>query len=141
MHSSKLEKHDADAEIARLKAELFMTRRAMISLMREDAQAILLGSSACQSLADVMDWSERAARDMLALCQPQPAEAMGGSHKSSPRATCPLCMGDSSAPGDVKGFAFPEGIIRHLLGTYNARQCPVFKVAVEQARAELDMAL
>jgi hypothetical protein len=141
MHSSKLGKHDADAEIARLKVELFMTRRAMISLMREDAQAILLSSSACQSLADVVDWSERAARDVLALCQPQPAEVMGGIHKSSPRTTCPLCMGDNSGPGDVKGFAFPEGMTRHLLGTYKARQCPVFKIAVEQARAELDMVL
>lgn len=140
MHSPKMEKQDAQAEIARLKEELFMVRRAMIGLMSEDAQRILLGSPGCQSLADVADWSERAAQDLLALCQPRPAESMGRSQGSPRRAPCPLCSGSSSSE-DAAGYAFPEGILRHLLGSYNARQCPVFGAAVAQARGWLDMGM
>lgn len=100
-----------------------------------------MGSSGIQTLADVADWAEHAASAMLDLCHPQPAETMGGCRGDSPRATCPLCGGDSSTSDDVKGFAVPDGIIRHLLGTYNARQCPVFGAAVAQARAQFDMAI
>ncbi len=32
-----------------------------------------------------------------------------------------------------EGFAYPEGLRRHLAGSYNARQCAVVKAAIELA--------
>jgi hypothetical protein len=63
------------------------------------------------------------------LASPKPAKEMGEFSSSSDRAYCPLCGESADNIYDTKGFAFPEGLTRHLEGSYNARRCDVTKAA------------
>lgn len=51
-----------------------------------------------------------------------------------PRALCPLCKQGAQGTRDLKGYAVPDGLRRHLLGELNSRQCVVFGAAEAIAR-------
>jgi hypothetical protein len=70
---------------------------------------------------------------LLGHAKPQPWQEMRGVSSISDRARCPLCGGSSDNPHGEEGFAYPEGLRRHLAGSYNARQCNVVKAAVDLA--------
>lgn len=124
--------------IARLESDLYMARRAMIGLMRQEARDILMGYSECRDRSDVCDWAEAAAAEVLAFAVPKASEEMGEASGSSPRSVCPLCGDGSMNLSGVQGFAVPEGLKRHLLGLNKARQCDVFGAAHALARGHVD---
>jgi hypothetical protein len=56
----------------------------------------------------------------------------------SPRARCPLCDAQPDNAYSSEGFALPEGLLRHLGGTGNSRECAVMRAARELGQDQID---
>lgn len=129
-----LSEHPAEERVRKLEEELYMVRHVLIHMAGPEAEKILHSPAELTSSAEVWDWLRKAVEQLLDLTKPRSAEEREDRFDSRDRAVCPLC-GDSAMdvyhPGN--GFAFPEGLRRHLLGVHNSRQCDVAKVAFDQA--------
>jgi hypothetical protein len=126
-------------EVARLKAEnkelastndwlhveLAISRDSIVDLM--DVQGLLDGYQGLEDHKDLLAWRRQALERVLNAADPRPAAAMGDFGHGD-RALCPLCRGSANSPG-VRGFSFPEGLRRHLLGESTPHQCEVFAAA------------
>lgn len=129
---------EAEATIRALQSDLAMARYTIISLVSPAAQKILRSySHDVASRAEVWEWAEKAALELTEICEDVQQPTLQGHPWGAPRAPCPLCRGETTSPYE-RGFAIPDGMVRHLLGTYNSHQCDVFKAAMELAfdRAE-----
>jgi hypothetical protein len=120
------------AKIRDLEADLWRAHRALVDLMDEPHREVL--NSYLHATDSLWRWRENAALRLVDLCRDVEQRTYGGYPLGAPRAVCPLCGGGSSAPYD-KGFALPEGLMRHLLGTHNSRQCDIFFAAESMARS------
>jgi len=109
-----------------LESDLAMSRYAIVELM--DVQGLLDGYHGLEDHQDLMDWRREALKRVLNAADPRPALQMGDFGHGE-RALCPLCRGSASGPGNARGFAFPEGLRRHLLGESTRHQCEVFAAA------------
>lgn len=123
--------------IRSLKSDLDMARRTIVDLVPEPARRILDSFDGDQ-LTAVLVWAEKAAGQIVDLCETVEQKYYDGYPLGAPRAVCPLCRGGSSTPYD-KGFAVPEGLFRHLLGSHNSRQCDEFAAAFQLALVGADM--
>lgn len=117
-------------ENRRLKDELFFARDGLVHLL--DKQDLLRGFYGVRDVTQLREWRESAAEKVLAAAWVRPGEEMGDARW--PRALCPLCGDGAQGARDVRGFAVPEGLRRHLLGELNSRQCRVFGAAEGIAR-------
>lgn len=118
-----------------LEDELFRARLTVFHLIPPNAREILDGLYLLETPRDVYDWFEGAMKQVLDLAEPFLAEDGRTGRSLGHRARCPLC-GESSSDryNPDNGFAFPEGLLRHLLGERNANQCGVAREAVAEAR-------
>lgn len=129
---------DLQNQVRGLEDKLWMTRRALIGLMPEDVRNVLDSyRSRGDEPTNLYAWSRQAAEEIVALARDVEQPLYQGQPLGSPRAFCPLCAAGTSSPYE-SGFALPEGVTRHLLGTYNCRQCDVFEAAFELARSYRD---
>lgn len=126
-----------DERIRRLESDLAMARYALIDLMAPEAQSVLRDVTLCKDRDSLWSTARQAAERILGLCQDVDAATQRGYQLGAPRANCPLCKAGSTSPYD-NGFALPEGLTRHLLGSHNSRQCPVFNAAMELAVSHID---
>jgi hypothetical protein len=117
-------------EIQHTKNELFKARHSLVDLM--DPQDLLGGHWKTSDYDQVDEWRMEAMVAVLAAAQVRPGAEMGDPRW--PRALCPLCRRGAQGTRDVRGFAVPEGLRRHLLGESNSQQCPVFGAAEAMAR-------
>lgn len=53
------------------------------------------------------------------------------------RARCPFCGDWPADPGPTEGFAYPDGLTRHLTGSYNARHCVVTRALMDWGRSSV----
>lgn len=117
-------------KVRRLEDELCLARWAMIGLMRPGLEEILRAQVSCKTFEQVREWRRRAVDGILDFAaraeQPTEVDPYG-----RPRFLCPLCNQGPQSTYD-NGF-LPEGLRRHLTGTYNSRPCPVFRAAHELA--------
>lgn len=125
---------ESEATIRRLKNDLFLTREALISLMPVEVQEILNSHYRCADKNESLHWPGLAAGKIVDLCKPLPRQMFDGYPVGSARANCPLCGHGAESFYGQEGFAIPDGLFRHLLGTHNSRQCAVFGAAHEMAR-------
>jgi len=125
--------HRGENDITYLREELARTRYTVIQLMPSRVREVLETSFDCRSTADLSKWQRDAADSLLELAEPWPSRGIEGG-SLSPRARCPLCSGGSDSAAGADGFAIPEGLLRHLLGSHNANPCPVFEVATALCR-------
>lgn len=127
---------ELQGEVKRLQRELDFARDAVLLMLPQDMFQILGGYHHCKTRAEVRDWFDKAIDTIVACAERKPAHEMRASSFDSgaDRALCPLCGGSAtSIYGDVKGFAYPDGLRSHLQGSFNARQCVVTKVASDAA--------
>ena len=103
-----------------LREQLSRVRSTVIQLMPERIRDILVSCSDCSSKSGFDTWRQETAEKLLDFAQCRPAHEMGQYGSLSPRAPCPLCGGGSENPIGAQGFAFPEGLLRHLLGSHHA---------------------
>jgi hypothetical protein len=109
-----------EQKIERLKEELYALRSFVIQTLPPEPLATLLQHYVSGNTPSVLDQIVATA---VPLQQPF----------GSDQAVCPLCKARSSAPYS-EGFTVPEGLERHLSGSYNAVQCEVMKAAFELRR-------
>jgi len=131
-------------EVRKLKEDLYLARRTVIEIVGDEAGRILSSYHSRMKESEfeyesaggtmVGRWLRSIVDDVLKLAKPRPMF-------DGDRALCPLCGGGSQSPY-ATGFAFPEGLRRHLLGEYNSHKCAVMAVAgglaVDYARRCLD---
>lgn len=122
-----------EEEIAKLKSELSFARHAVLLIIRDELARILVRYHDCKTRQDVRPWLKKAIDEVMECSERRPAAEMGDTGSASDRSYCPLCGGSADNIYDIKGFAYPEGLSRHLHGSFNARQCVVMKVVTELA--------
>jgi hypothetical protein len=121
---------ELEAEIARLRSDLYFTRRAIIDLAPARTQDLLNSYfQKCKTRADVRAWSSDLVKSLIALADARPAKEMGDYAGTMSRALCPVCGGSADNVFDVRGFAFPIDLQRHLAGSDSTRECEVIKAA------------
>ncbi|KVN95476.1 hypothetical protein WJ69_04685 [Burkholderia ubonensis] len=112
-------------ENRRLRDELFVTRESLIHLM--DPLGLLRGYLGVRDDIQLDTWRRTALAAVMRSAQVRPGAEMGDPRW--PRALCPLCRQGAQGMRDVRGYAVPGGLRRHLLGELNSQPCPVFKAA------------
>ncbi|SRR5712691_10802663 len=120
-----------------LRDELSRARSTVLQLMPEQIRDILVSYSNCRSTSELREWQYKTAQKLLQFAEARSAHEMGTYASLSPRALCPLCGGSSENPSGSLGFALPEGLLRHLLGSHNAAACAVFEIATALCREHL----
>jgi hypothetical protein len=123
---------DESEEIQRLRDDLFAARRTVLRVMPDAVQAVLNTWIKCTSREDFDRWKTSTAEQILKLADVRPAEEMNSFVGTSPRTVCPLCR-ESTEWFGLEGFAYPDGLLRHLHGTHRATPCAVFTIACELA--------
>ena len=122
--------HELEAEIARLRSDLYFTRRAIIDLAPANTQDLLNSYfQKCKTKADVRAWTSDLVKRLIALADARPAKQMGDYAGTMDRALCPVCGGSADKAFDVRGFALPTELQRHLEGPDHIRECEVMKAA------------
>src|SRR5262245_47107015 len=104
-----------DAEIEALRQRLFWCRRAVLAALAPEAREILDGHSKFEHAEEVWEWRKGVVDRVTGLAAP----FSSGPNKA--RAYCPLCGEGTSSPYAV-GFAYPDGLQRHLIGEL-AHEC------------------
>jgi len=121
---------ELEAEIARLRSDLYFTRRAIIDLAPAKTQDLLNSYfQKCKTRADAGSWISDLVKSLIALADARPAKEMGDHDGTIDRALCPVCGGSADNVFDVRGFAVPTDLQRHLEGSDNTRECEVMKAA------------
>lgn len=132
----------ANDEIRRLRDDLNTARRAVLGLMPEQVRKVFETGYDCKSSDDMYLWEQNTIAKLLDLARSRTAEEMGEHFSSTDRAYCPLCGSSAQSIYGGEGFAFPDGLRRHLEGSCNAHQCLVFAVIAgfhqEKMRKEKD---
>jgi hypothetical protein len=123
---------DRDERISRLEEELSITRYALLELIEPELRSVLNAYVYCDSRDDLFAWRRWAVQRLLESADKRTGQEVGD-YLGNFRALCPLC-GDGPSTAYVTGFAFPDGLERHLEGSHNQHQCGVFRVAVALAR-------
>ncbi|MGO4686200.1 hypothetical protein [Hyphomicrobium sp. 2TAF46] len=126
--------HPLEAEVRKLKSQLWRARTVIISLMPEQYAKPLRSYHECTSTKEFWRWRESVAELIVTLV---PADAIKEDWGGSPRANCPLCGSETSGPYPG-GFAIPRGLIQHLTGHGNASHCSVTEAAFDLARESLE---
>ncbi len=122
--------HELEAEIARLRSDLYFTRRAIIDLAPAKTQDLLNSYfQKCKTRADVDAWITDLLKKLIALAEARSAREMGDYDGAMDRALCPVCGGSADNVFDVRGFRLPAELQRHLEGSDNTRECEVIKAA------------
>jgi hypothetical protein len=116
-----------EAEINRLRSDLYMARTTIVELMPEQVRQLIQHYHGFKSHDEAYQWEQDLIGKLIAISQPKPAKEMRDYSSFTERAYCPLCGGSAQSIYGTVGFAFPEGLRRHLAGTYNSGRCLVFE--------------
>ncbi|MNN07717.1 hypothetical protein D3C81_1205480 [compost metagenome] len=130
----------SEAQLLELKNELYSARRIIIDLIPDETlRSILMSYQECKVTDNARVWVQSISDRIANLAKVRPAAEMGDFPSNSPRACCPLCGGESEAVAKgISGFAVPDGLKRHLLGSHLTSQCKVLAAAMQLCREHLD---
>ena len=128
---------EQERKIRDLESDLWLAREAIIELMGMEAKALLTSFRPATDRVALMRWTSETAEKIVDLCENVKQMNYQGHPFGAPRALCPLCKQGTTSPNEY-GYALPEGLIRHLTGSHNSRQCDVFGAAVALARSSID---
>src|SRR5882672_1195197 len=123
--------------VSELRSRLASAHEDLVGLMPDELKALLLDHRDLKMDDSAFDWACDVAEGVLKCAKPRPAKEMNDYGSLSDRAFCPLCGRSSTNLHGEHGFAYPEGLRSHLLGTHTARECAVMKAARELAREEI----
>lgn len=123
----------AAEKIRALEGEVRLLRHTVISLMPDPCREVLETYTLCADRQAVWSWMRDATLRIIDLAERRPAAEMGQHFGTGDRSVCPLCGEGARGPLPPKGFAWPEGLRRHLLGEHNSQQCRVMAVVQSAA--------
>jgi hypothetical protein len=102
-----------ESKMNRMRDEMYRLRHTIISLVAEPYQ-IIIEPPYDFTRDQSRGWLNMVAHEIIGLTKPD-ADA---------KAACPLCGNIANFAGST-GYAYPDGLHRHLTGSHNAGQCPV----------------
>jgi hypothetical protein len=117
----------------RLRYQIDVLREAVQCLLTWKVAVMVFSYQDCGTFQDVSRWRLTVIERVLGLAEPRPDREIGEPLGSGTRAYCPLCR-CSSASGNHRGFAFPDGLRSHLLGARRADECLIMEAARLAAR-------
>jgi hypothetical protein len=118
-----------EAENGVLRREISDLREIVLSLMPAKLQALLFDGNPQESDGAGREWASSVARDVLKHARPRSAREMNDFGGLSDRALCPLCGRSSINFYGGHGFAYPHGLLSHLLGEGTAHECEIMEAA------------
>ncbi|GLQ98349.1 hypothetical protein [Dyella mobilis] len=123
------------ARIRELEEQLYLARRTVIKLTGETTSQVLSPPYNLKSWQEAYDWFEKVIEQVIHEAPIIPKDRRTDYESLGERAICPLC-GDSAQDyyNPTNGFAHPEGLRRHLVGSHKSTQCEVAREALQQAR-------
>jgi len=125
-----------DKELQRLHDDLDRARWTIIELLPEPVQGVLESFILCRSKDGLREWRYTAIARILELAEVSDGREMHDL-PGCQRAYCPLCGRSAQSVVGSLGFAYPEGLDRHLNGRGNTIPCAVFQEVWALARAHL----
>lgn len=129
---SKLAPEDPrDARIRKLEDELFVARQTVLSLVPAPFRSLLDSYHQPLTRGSAYGWRHMVVEKILEGTVPLGDEARPDLFGF--RACCPLCGRGSQSPYQ-EGFAYPEGLRRHLIGFGRTHQCSVMETVMALAR-------
>lgn len=105
-------------------------RIALREISPEQFHGVLSSYTVCESENASRQWEDNVAMEIIQ--KTTPIVKTPDSDYYGHRAYCPLCGGGRNAY-ELPGYAYPEGLRRHLLGWGTARRCTVFETAYKLA--------
>ena len=120
-----------DRYVQHLEEELYTTREALIKLAAPALSSRLFAFANNRDRDTAYRRFQECVDEILAAAEPFDAPTAWLNGVSSwPRAKCPLC-GESARDRHMpnSGFAFPDGLRRHLTGEGNSIPCAVMHAA------------
>lgn len=124
-----------EKRIRDLEELIYLGQSSIESLLPEPIGDMLRSSRRCSTFAELVSWHDATTQKLLELADVRPGREMGD-FPHLERAVCPVC-GSGSAQPYVKGFRYPEGLLMHLRGERNARECQVIRFYRECAKDRL----
>lgn len=126
-YSSTMQETTAYARtIRQLQEDLYIAQSVILSLMPKEAKDILTSYNDCASPEATYRWVDSTAKRVIEIAETIPEDPY--------RAFCPLC-GEGSISSVVRGFSYPEGLRRHLIGWGDRiHQCSVIQAVNGLAR-------
>jgi hypothetical protein len=122
---------ERDKKIARLECALYLARSRILELCPERFHDSLQSYRFCKTRAESHRWENEVTEKILDGAELLPEDRH--SQIFGRRAYCPLCRRGSSSPYE-KGFSYPEGLRRHLVGYGRTHACAVMEAVMELAR-------
>lgn len=120
---------DKNKLVNKLRGDLWMLRHDLIQLLPYELVKILGSYGNCLESKTTYKWLDEVAEEIIAYVESlEPAVSEWGS-----REKCPLC-GRGANSSYQEGFAFPEGMRRHLVGYGSVHQCLFTAAAGHLAR-------
>ena len=127
-----------EGKIERLKCELEDARKTILQILPEELRKLLWTYDDCKSPAEAREWKDTIVEEILDyvynIPHDSPMVTTGIYHPYVPeiiikRAYCPLCGSGTQSWGEWtgEGFAFPEGLRRHLIGYGKMSICSVME--------------
>jgi len=127
-----------EGKIERLKCELEDARKTILKILPEELRGLLWSWYRCKSPAEAEEWKDTIVEEILDyvynIPHDSPMVTTGIYHPYVPeiiikRAYCPLCGSGTQSWGEWtgEGFAFPEGLRRHLIGYGKMSICSVME--------------
>jgi hypothetical protein len=120
---------DQDTIIRGLKQDLRGLRHGLVQLLPHGFARLLGSYQDCLSSKESHQWMDHVARSVVARAEPLRHAVSGWDGQ----ANCPLCGRGANAPYQ-EGFALPEGLRRHLVGSGDTPQCFFTEAAEHLAR-------
>jgi hypothetical protein len=127
----------SEEKIRKLTEDLYTAREIIFTLIPKQAQEALVGCFECRSFEDTARWRRESIERMLLVAEPKSAGEMGEYASITDRAFCPLCGGSADNLLSGNGYAFPDGLRRHLAGSHNMLQCSVFEAIQSLCRSHI----
>lgn len=110
--------------------ERYRLRRLVLDLVPPGYKDVLTSFYRCETPEEAALWLFKSIKDVLELSRP---DSLDIRWIDQPRVYCPLCGSGTTALYE-EGYAYPEGLERHLEGRSNVHACPVVEVAHSAAR-------
>jgi hypothetical protein len=129
-------------QLKAVRDELAGALYTIVDMAPPEAEPVLRAHRYPKSREQLDEWRSSIAHAALGVARPQSGRQLGDILYWAERAYCPLCRGskiDWAARGDT-GFAYPDGLMRHLRGTYNSKRCRVVDAALRLAELNLERA-
>jgi hypothetical protein len=131
-----------EQEIRQLRSDLYIARCTILELLPESVRKAIGSYHGPKSYEELYRWEHEVVDRLVDIAQPKRAEEMGDYLNLSDRAYCPLCAGSAQTIYGGNGYAFPEGLRRHLEGSHNSQRCSIFEairgLCRESVRSELE---